>query len=163
MGQRMPEQKHNPFQNDSDRRVVASVVWWKDVMAGIVAPWRRDGRSALIEFPEASQPTLARKLHPHCRPWRDLRLAVEWAQPELEFEDVRGFVGEPLREGEEPAECGSVRRFGGDFVGVDIGEFETPGGGSGRGIDFRQEGGQDLRRVGLTPRFSSVDMRQEPG
>jgi len=45
MGQRMPEQKHNPFQNDSDRRVVASVVWWKDVMVGIVAPRRRDGRS----------------------------------------------------------------------------------------------------------------------
>jgi len=42
----------------------------------------------------------------------DLTLAVEWALPELEFEDVRGFVGEPLRDGEEPAECGSVRRFG---------------------------------------------------
>ena len=52
MGQCMPEQKHNPFQNDSDRRVVASVVWWKDVMMGIVAPRRRDGRSALLEVPE---------------------------------------------------------------------------------------------------------------
>ncbi len=72
----------------------------------------------------------------------DLTLAVEWALPELEFEDVRGFVGEPLRDGEKPAECGSVGRFGGDFAGVDIGEFETPGGGSGRGIDFRPEGGQ---------------------
>jgi len=49
----------------------------------------------------------------------DLTLAVEWALPELELEDVRGFVGEPLRDGKEPAECGSVRRFGGDFVGVD--------------------------------------------
>ena len=72
----------------------------------------------------------------------DLTLAVEWALPELEFEDVRGLVGEPLRDGEEPAECGSVSGFGGDFVGVDIGEFETPVGGSGRGIDFRPEGGQ---------------------
>jgi hypothetical protein len=61
---------------------------------------------------------------------------------ELEFEDVRGFVVEPLRDGEEPAEDGSVRRFGGGFVGVDIGEFETPDGGSGRAIDFRPEGGQ---------------------
>jgi len=43
MGQRMPAQKHNPFQNDSNRPVVAIVVWWKDVMVGIVAPRRRDG------------------------------------------------------------------------------------------------------------------------
>jgi hypothetical protein len=53
----------------------------------------------------------------------DLTLAVEWALPALEFEDVRGVVGEPLRDGEEPAEGWSVRRFGGDSVGVDIGEF----------------------------------------
>ena len=72
----------------------------------------------------------------------DLTLAVEWALPELEFEDVRGLVGEPLRDGEEPAECASVRRFGDDSVGVDSAEFETPGGGSGRGIDFRPEDGQ---------------------
>jgi hypothetical protein len=49
MRQRMPAQKHNPFQNDSDRRVVASVVWWKDVTVRIVAPRRREGRSALFE------------------------------------------------------------------------------------------------------------------
>jgi len=72
----------------------------------------------------------------------DLTLAVEWALRELEFEDVRAIVGEPLRDEEEPAEGGSVRRFGGGFVGVDIGEVETPDGGSGRGIDFRPEGGQ---------------------
>jgi hypothetical protein len=61
MGRRMPEQKHNPIRNDSDRRVVASVVWWKEVMARIVAPRRRDGRSALFEVPEGSQPTPARR------------------------------------------------------------------------------------------------------
>ena len=59
-GQRMPAQKHNPFQNVSDRRVVASVVQWKDVMLGILAPRRRDGRSALFEVPEGSQPRLPR-------------------------------------------------------------------------------------------------------
>src|SRR5271166_6389900 len=124
MGQRMPAQKHNPFQNDSNRPVVAIVVWWKDVMVGIVAPRRRDGRSALIEVARGSQPTPARRAScaSVCRHWRDLRLAVEWALPELEFEDVR--------------------RIGGGFVGVDIGEVETPDGGSGRGIDFRPEGGQ---------------------
>ena len=110
MGQRMGEQKHNPFQNDSDRRVVASVVSRKDVMVGTVAPRQRDGRSALPEVPEGSQPTLARGVScaSVCRALRDLTLAVEWALPELEFEDVRELAGEPLRDGEEPAEGGRV-------------------------------------------------------
>ena len=123
-GQRMPAQKHNPFRNDSDRRVVASVVWWKEVMARIVAPRRRDGRSALFEVPEGSQPTLAQGgVAPAFAGIEGLTLAVESALPELEFEDVRGVVGEPLPDGEEPADGWSVRRFGGDSVGVDIGEF----------------------------------------
>ena len=144
MGQGMPEQKHNPFQNDSGSTGGCERCLMEDVMVGIVAPRRRDRRSALIEVPEGSQPTLARGVScaSVCRHWGDLRLAVEWASPELEFEDVRGFFGEPLRDGEEPAECGGVRRFRGGFVGVDIGEFETPGGGSGRGIDFRPKRGQ---------------------
>ena len=101
-------------------------------MEGIVARGGVTGEVRCLRF---------RKVH--SRRWRGervapafagiggLTLAVEWALPELEFEDVRGFVGEPLRNGEEPAECGSVRRFGGDFAYVDIGEFETPDGGSG--------------------------------
>jgi len=67
MGQRMPEQKHNPFQNDSDRRVVASVVWWKDVMVGIVAPRRRDGRSEVAReagYQPSSSATPSRARHP---------------------------------------------------------------------------------------------------
>ena len=37
MGQRMPAQKDNPSQNDSDRRVVVSLVWLKDVDRGAAA------------------------------------------------------------------------------------------------------------------------------
>jgi hypothetical protein len=33
-----------------------------------------------------------------------LRLAVEWALGNIEFEDARGFALDPLLNGEEPAE-----------------------------------------------------------
>ena len=58
--------------------------------------------------------------------WGHLRLAVEWALRELEFEDVRGFALDPLLNGDEPPDCRSLRAFGGDVIGVDIEEFETP-------------------------------------
>ena len=74
----------------------------------------------------------------------DLTLVVEWALPELKFEDVRGLSASRCAMGKSRRRAGELRRFGGDFVGVDIGEFETPGGGSGRGMDFRREGGQRL-------------------
>src|SRR5208337_1675755 len=126
MGERMPEQRYDPFQNDNDRRVVASVVWRKNAMVGIVVVRRRDGRSALIPTPELAQPMLARGVSREsvCQLWGDLRLAVEWALRELEFENLRGFALDPLLNGDEPAECGSLRAFGGDVIGVDIGEFE---------------------------------------
>ena len=73
------------------------------------------------------EPTLARGFSREsvCRLWGCLRLAVEWALGNIEFEDVRGFALDPLLNGEEPAECGSLRAFGGELMGVDIGEFET--------------------------------------
>jgi hypothetical protein len=36
---------------------------------------------------------------------------------------VRGFALDPLLNGEEPAECGNLRAFGGELMGADIGEF----------------------------------------
>ena len=38
---------------------------------------------------------------------------------------MRGFALDPLLNGEEPAECGNLRAFGGELISVDIGEFET--------------------------------------
>jgi hypothetical protein len=43
---------------------------------------------------------------------------------------VRGFGLDPRLNGEEPAECGNLRAFGGELMcvdigEVDIGEFET--------------------------------------
>ena len=84
----------------------------------------------------AARRSLSRNLHSQrwragsvgrcvCRVWGCLRLAVEWALAELEFEDVRGFAQDPLLNGEEPAECGNLRALGGELMGVDIGEFET--------------------------------------
>ena len=74
------------------------------------------------------KPTLARGFSREsvCRLWGCLRLAVEWALKEYRVEDVRGFALDPLLNGEEPAECGSLRAFGGELMGVDIGKFETP-------------------------------------
>ena len=37
---------------------------------------------------------------------------------------MRGFALEPLLNG-GPAECGNLRAFGGELMGVDVGEFET--------------------------------------
>src|SRR5208337_1154180 len=94
---------------------------------GTVVVRRRDGRSALIPVPEFAQPTLARGFSWErvCRLWGHLRLAVEWALGNIEFEDMRGFALDPLLNGEEPAECGNLREFGGELMCVDIGEFET--------------------------------------
>jgi hypothetical protein len=36
-----------------------------------------------------------------------------------------GFALDLLLNGEEPAECGNLRAFGGELMCVDIGEFET--------------------------------------
>ena len=38
---------------------------------------------------------------------------------------MRGFGLDPRLNGEEPVECGNLRAFGGELMGVDIGEFET--------------------------------------
>jgi hypothetical protein len=127
MGQRIPEQKHDPFQDFSDRRVVASVVWRRDVIVGIVVTRRRDGWSALLQVPERAQRPLAVGVN-RCgvmNLWGSLRMAVQWALRDLQFE-ARGFSLDPRLNGEEPAQCGSLRAFGDDFIGVDIGEFETP-------------------------------------
>jgi len=107
--------------------VVATVLWRRDAIVGIVVVRRRDGRSALIPVPEFAQPTLARGFSREsvCRLWGCLRLAVEWALGNIEFEDMGGFALDPLLNGEEPAECGNLRAFGGELLGVDIGEFET--------------------------------------
>ena len=127
-------------------------------MEGIVAPRRRDGRSALLEVPEGSQPTLARgaSCASVCRLWGTLTLAIEWALPEWNSR-MCGVCRRAVARWEEPAECGSVRRFGGNFAGVDIGQFETPGGARNRLSPGRRTA--TLRRVGLTRRFSPVDMR----
>ena len=84
----------------------------------------------------AARRSLSRNLHSQrwragsvgrcvCRLWGCLRLAVEWRSRNIEFEDVRGFALDPLLNGEEPAECGNLRAFGGELMGVDIGELET--------------------------------------
>jgi hypothetical protein len=90
----------------------------------------------------------------------DLTLAVEWALPELEFEDVRGLVGEPLRDGEERRSAGACAGLAATLSAL-IAEFETPSRGSGRGMNRLSPGRrtETLRRVGLTSWFSSVDMR----
>ena len=38
---------------------------------------------------------------------------------------MRGVALDPLLNGAESAECGNLRAFGGELMGVDIGEFET--------------------------------------
>ena len=115
------------FASHEDRRVVATVLWRRDAIVGIVAVRRSDGRSALIPVPDFAQAMLARGFSRETvfRLWGHLKLAVEWALGTIEFEDVRGFALDPLLNGEEPAECGSLRAFGGELLGVDIGEFET--------------------------------------
>ena len=79
---------------------------------------RRNGRIAWIPVPEYAQPTLTRGFSREsvCRLLGYLRLAVEWAPGNIEFEDVRGFALDPLLNGEEPAECGSLRAFGGEWI-----------------------------------------------
>jgi hypothetical protein len=51
-----------------------------------------------------------------------LRLAVEWALKEYRVRGCAGGRAGPLLNGEESAECGNLRAFGGE---LDIGEFET--------------------------------------
>ena len=128
MGQRITEQEQDPFQNFSDRRVVASVVWRRDAIVGIVVTRRRDGWSAFLEVPESAQRRLASGISRSnvMKSWGSLRMAVQWALRDLQFEFARGFSLDPRLNGEEPAQCGCLRVFGGEFVGVDIGEFETP-------------------------------------
>ncbi len=127
MSELIPAEEHEAFSRRRDRRVVATVLWRRDAIAGIVVVRRRDGRSALIPVPEFAQPTRARGFSWErvCRLWGHLRLAVEWALGNIEFEDMRGFALDPLLNGEEPAECGNLRAFGGELMCVDIGEFET--------------------------------------
>ena len=128
MGQLMPEPHIDRWQDFTDRRAVASVVWRRDVIVGIVVMRRRDGWSAVLAVPDGAQRSLARGVSQRnvMGLWGELRMAVEWALRELQFEEVRGFCIDPRQNGEEPAYCGSLRAFGGDFVGVDIGEFEIP-------------------------------------
>ena len=108
--------------------MVATVLWRRDAIVGIVVVRRRDGRSALIPIPEFARAMLARGFSRESvwRLWGHLRLPVEWALGNIEFEDVRGFALDPLLNGEEPAECGNLPAFGGELLGVDIGECETP-------------------------------------
>ena len=129
MSERMQERRDHAVECEPDRRVVACVVWRRDVIVGIVAVRRCDGWSALIPLPRRAKRAFGRGGFSRDRVrelWGDLTLAVEWALWGLEFEDVRGFGMDPLEHGQEPAECGSVRTFDADVVGVDIGEFETP-------------------------------------
>ncbi len=127
MSELIPAEEHETFSMRQDRRVVATVLWRRDAIVGIVVVRRRDGRSSLIPVPGFAQPTLARGFSREsvCRLWGCLRLAVEWALGKIEFGDVRGFALDPLLNGEEPAECGNLRAFGGELMCVDIGEFET--------------------------------------
>ena len=124
MSELIPAEEHDTFASHEDRRVVAAVLWRRDAIVGIVVVRRRDGRSALIRVPEFAQAMLARGFSREsvCRLWGHLRLAVEWAPGNIEFEDVRGFALDPLLNGEEPVECGNLRAFGGELMGVDIGE-----------------------------------------
>ena len=128
MGQRIFEPKIDPFQNFADRRVLASVLWRNDVVVGIVVVRRRDGWSALVEAPERAQMQLVGGLSRHNvqKLWGLLKLSVEWALHELPFGNAPGFSLDPRLNGETPAQCGSLRAFGGEFIGVDIGEFEIP-------------------------------------
>ncbi len=128
MGQRIPERQHNPFQNFNDRRVVASVIWRRDVIVGIVVIRRRDGWSAFLDLPEEAQRGLAFGVNRNSvmELWCLLRMVVQWGLRDLYFEEIRGFTLDPRQNGVEPAQCGCLRAFGGDFVGIDIGEFEIP-------------------------------------
>ena len=59
-----------------------------------------------------------------CRLWGCLRLAVEWALKEYRVRGCAGGRAGPLLNGEEPAERGNLRAFGGELMGVDIGEVD---------------------------------------
>ena len=52
MSERIPAEEHEAFSRRQDRRVVATVLWRRDAIIGIVVVRRRDGRSALIPVPE---------------------------------------------------------------------------------------------------------------
>jgi len=93
MSEVIPAEEHEAFSTRQDRRVVATVLWRRDAIVGIVVVRRRNGRSALIPVPEV--------------------------------QGCAGFALDPLLNGEEPAECGNLRAFGGVLMCVDIGEFET--------------------------------------
>ena len=78
----------------------------------------------MFDVPEGSQPTLARgELRQRLPALRDLTLAVEWAFPELEFEDVRGVVGEPLRDGEERRRAGACAGLAATLSSVTLGSL----------------------------------------
>jgi len=126
MGQRMPEPNFDPFQNFNDRRVIASVLWRRGEIVGIIVVRRRDGWSAILALPDEAHRRLACGVSRRTvlRFWEKLRIAVQWGLHELQFEECREFcIGD---QGGEPALCGNLRGFGGEFIAVDIGEFESP-------------------------------------
>ncbi|PPQ33651.1 hypothetical protein CCR94_00945 [Rhodoblastus sphagnicola] len=85
-----------------------------------------DGWSAVLALPDEAHRRLACGVSRQnvLRFWEALRFTVQWGLHELQFEECREFcMGE---HGGEPAWCGNLRGFGGEFIGVDIGEFEAP-------------------------------------
>ena len=52
MSEGISAEEHEAFSRRQDRRVVATVLWRRDAIVGIVVVRRRDGRSALIPVPE---------------------------------------------------------------------------------------------------------------
>ena len=106
---------------------VASVVWKKERLDGILMVPRSDAFVSALEIPANIRNDL-RSLDREAvaRNAMALQLAVVWALPDIEFSSVKGFGASPLRDGASPAEFGAIRHFAPRIVGVDIGEFQLP-------------------------------------
>ncbi|WP_294536601.1 hypothetical protein [uncultured Rhodoblastus sp.] len=103
------------------------MVWQIGAIVGIEAVRRRDEWSSFLEAPDVARRRLAcggegEPEHRH----DTLGIAADGALRELPFVEAPGFSLDPRLHGEELARGGGLRAFGGDFVGIYIGDCETP-------------------------------------
>ena len=127
MSELIPAEEHEAFSRAPGPAGGCDRLVARDAIVGIVVARLRNGRSALIPVPEFAQANAGARVQSGER------------LPALGLPEAGGRVGAqgisssrmcggrpgPLLNGEEPAECGNLRAFGGELMGVDIGEFET--------------------------------------